>query len=314
MRYLTLIALFFIAFAACEVPPSNTNQQNTAQDSTETTQEINSNQKATSLEKVTSNCRKDANILEGNVRIDNSNNREVLILADESTTDAQLGASHRILEIYSSSDCAQLDRQVLPVNSSPDIPYYLSDLIYNQGNQLLGIRGAYEILCYDFNTQKLSAGLRPKFLNERFAEDAQSGRILHLETWERFLIGYAQDQGAFVYDLSNENQPKSILPTLEYSKTEGRYHSLFLLPSGTGDNRQILVPYFDYDKGVLQINPMLDKPRKLALQTSSDQRFLIASHDGGKTGVDLEQQKATSIPAEQQNQSPEEIFQWLKNQ
>ena len=52
----------------------------------------------------------------------------VTISSDSSTFDEKFGDSHRILSIYDTNNCQPTLQLTLPINRSPDFPYYLADI------------------------------------------------------------------------------------------------------------------------------------------------------------------------------------------
>lgn len=209
-------------------------------------------------------CDISGSILEGNSILLREIATQLVIKADSVTFDPDYGESHRILEIYNTEDCSLLERKVLPVNESPDFPYFIAEINYNHSSKMVAIRGVSDIYCYDVAARRLLPRMTPAYVSERFGEDAQSGTIQRLELWELFLVGCATDYGAFVFDLSEAEGPQSVLPFSEYyDPVQERYHSLFLLPSVRG-GVQALMPAYDREKGAFLLNPLFEAPIVLA--------------------------------------------------
>ena len=188
----------------------------------------------------------------------------VVIKADQETYDESLKTqSHRVLEIHHTESCERLQRFVLPVNVSPDFPYYLAKISYNNQSKLIAIRGFTDIFIYDMEKQKLLDPLIPEFKEERFGADAQSGRIMRIELWEDYLIGYAQDYGVFAFDFGNNGKPKVALPVSEWLDGDENYHSLFLLKA-QGGNHQAFMPTYNFEEDSFEINPIFDDPQSMA--------------------------------------------------
>ena len=198
-----------------------------------------------------------APIIENNLFEEQSMGLYILIKADSSTLDEQYGFSHRILEVYD-TNCTQLAREVLPVNTSPDFPYYLAQKTYNRESHLIAIRGFNAIYLYSLTDKKMYPKLIPAFKTDQGLTDAQSGMIEHIELWEDHLIGYARDFGGFVFDLRTQNEAKVVLPIAEYTNDNGKPHSLFVLPSTGG--YQFIMPDYNVEERALRINPMLSNP------------------------------------------------------
>ena len=109
-------------------------------------------------------------VLEGNQFWIREKSILVAVTADSTTFDADFGSSHRVLEVYNTESCELIQREVLPVNVSPDFPYFLAEITYNNESELVGIRGANTIYVYDVAQQQLLPELKPQYLSERLAE------------------------------------------------------------------------------------------------------------------------------------------------
>ena len=191
----------------------------------------------------------------------------ICITADSSTYDQQFGESHRVLEIYDTRTCELTNREVLPINSSPDFPYYIADIIFNKNSHLVAIKGFGNLYCYDTKGQKLLQPLVPEYGNKRMAQDAQSGQVKHLEVWENYLIGYALDLGGFVFDLTDVENPKALKPAAEHDLSDGNgeaYSSLFFLKSENENTYQIVAPFYDNENMKFHVNPLFENPKFVA--------------------------------------------------
>lgn len=241
----------------------------------------------------------------------------IVIRADSSTRDAELGDSHRLFELYDTKSCQLLQSQVLPVNVSPDYPYLLANILYNKNSQLVGIRGFNGLYVFDVASRKMLPKLSPRFATARPGADAQSGMIQHAEVWEHYLIGYAQDQGVFVYDFNNKAKPQPVLPLAEYEDPDnGTFHSLFLLPSG-GQAAQGIIPYYDRESGKFSLNTLFDKPLALSTnvpKSARNNKFLVlrAQADNKAYAIDLAARKSISLPADVQTQPTQAVLKWLR--
>ncbi len=313
--------LFILNLLSCGTEPApsgGTEQPANPADSTTQT-----NTEPTPSEPSRPTCKLVGSVLEGNMFWAGSDDRFVVISAEEETKDKDLGESHRILSVYDGT-CKQLFRQVLPVNFSADYPYYLTDITYNKVSKQVGIRGWYNFYLLDLATLKLSAPLMPKFLNERYAEDAQSGSIKRLELWENYIVGFAASKGPFVFDISNPAEPTPMLPAAEFTLVKGEnYNSLFLLKSTNGsDTYQALAPDYDYDKEELSLNVMYDSPKRFSTvinKSFRNNRYLILnekSDDGKGTNhaIDMKTRKAIDLPADIATKKDTDIIAWLKQQ
>ena len=264
MKFLSkfLAFLWLAGFAACTTDPApNNGITSPTSTGTDTTGQAATDATPTPAEPARPTCKLVGSVLEGNMFWAGADGRFVVISAEKETEDKELGESHRILTVYDGS-CKQLFREVLPVNFSADYPYYLSEITYNKVSKQVGIRGWYNFYVLDLATLKLSAPLTPKFLNERYAEDAQSGAIKRMELWENYLVGFAASKGPFVYDISDTAKPTPVLPLAEFPIVKGeQYNSLFLLKSSDASNGyQAMSPDYDYDKEVLSLNILFEKP------------------------------------------------------
>ena len=249
--------IFLFLFASCSGDHS---KQDTAENiKTIADTAVAENKQTPAYFNIETDCdfKQKAPIIENNLFEEQSMGLYILIKADSSTLDEQYGFSHRILEVYD-TNCTQLAREVLPINTSPDFPYYLAQKTYNRESHLIAIRGFNTIYLYSLTDKKMHPKLTPAFKTARGLTDAQSGMIEHIELWEDHLIGYARDFGGFVFDLRPQNGPKAVLPIAEYTNDNGNPHSLFLLPSTGG--YQFIIPDYDVEERALRINPMLSNP------------------------------------------------------
>lgn len=181
------------------------------------------------------------------------------ISADSTTEDIDFGESHRIFTAMNTADCKVILKETLPINRSPDFPWYINVNTYDSVNQVMCMQGIEFVYCYNALNKKLLPQMKPKFRTKRVALDAQSGTPAGLEIWDRYLVGYALDMGAYVFDLSNKGKPKAILPTAEfYSENDESYHSLFLLVDRKG-GVQALMPTLNEDHDGMIVNPLFEK-------------------------------------------------------
>ena len=257
-------------------------------------------------------------ILDENQVLSQQGNNLIIIKSDSTTFDSDLNInSHRILEIYNVEDCSLVDSQVLPVNYSADYPYYIARVSYNTNSKLIAIRGFNNFYIYDLKKGELLPEFKPEFVQERFGVDAQSGRILRIELWENYLIGYAQDYGAFAFNLTENTELQPALPYAEWFSTDETFHSLFLLSFEDG-GQQILLPEFDFDKGVFKINPLFEEPHDIKTESSSgpmDNRFVVfstKSDNGLSIAVDLKEKKLVDLPQNIAQGKNEAILNWVE--
>ncbi len=318
-----LIAIICLAaLASCTSEPTgSTTPPPTVTDSTN--QQVDNGIVATPAEPSRPTCKLVGSVLEGNMFWAGSEDRFVVISAEKETEDKDLGESHRILSVYDGT-CKQLFREVLPVNFSADYPYYLSDITYNKISKQVAIRGFNKFYVLDLTTLKLSAPLVPKFQNERYTEDAQSGSIKRMEIWEDYLVGYAASMGPFVYDLSDAAKPEPVMPLAEFTLVKGeQYSTLFLLKSTDENNGyQALAPDYDYENEAFSLNILFDKPMNfdpVINKTFKNNRFVLLKElQGGDKrmpyAIDMKTRKKIELPAEVAAKKDTEIITWLKKQ
>lgn len=225
---------------------------------------------------------------------------KLLITADSTTYDPRFGPSHRRLKVFRGANCELIFNDTLPVNFSPDFPYYFASVNYNNTVQLVAIRGFDHIYFYDLRRHQLLPPVRPAFAHEVLAEDAQTGLIKHTELWEHFLVGYAEDGGAFAFDLHNRPKPKPVLPFAEYHLEDEFYNSLFLLGSNA-EKRQAIMPEYNYRENRFEVHPLFEKPLLIdtsRAETSPDGRYITLprSDNGQNLTIDLKQRTLSQQP------------------
>ncbi len=323
-----MLLLALLCVISCDSEPSEsstTEPSETVATPSETTGEGTSDSTVPSVETpVRPDCELPGTVLEENQFWAKGENLIVAVLAAPETNDPDFGESHRILEVYDGSNCERVLREILPVNVSPDFPYYLSDITYNNLSRLIAIRGFDKIYIFNLESRKLSGPVVPKFLNERYPEDAQSGMIQRLEVWEDYLIGFAQSMGAFVFDMRNQQEPTAVLPSAEYEIVEGtEYNSLFLLPSSDEANgHQAILPNFDFETDEFSINPLFKKPIKMETRINRnvrDNRYLVLKEllDGTESrpiAIDMEKMKKYDLPDDVGSSKVSDIVKWMKSQ
>lgn len=262
-------------------------------------------------------CNIAGTILEDNSFWIKSEQTLVGISADSTTKDIDFGESHRVFTVMNSADCKVILKETLPINRSPDFPWYLNTNTYESINQVMCMQGIEFVYCYDAIQKKMLPQMKPKFLNKRVALDAQSGTPAGLEIWDRYLVGYALDLGASVFDLSNKDKPKVILPVAEvYSENDESYHSLFLLVDRKGEV-QALMPTLNEDQDGMIANLLFKETRMLNTvikDSEKNNRFVILTSKDAKrkTAIDLEKMTSVDLPAELLTKNAKAIMTWLK--
>ena len=312
---LTVICLLFV-LSACESYDSP--QQNTA--SGTDSPGLNAETPAAKTA-VKPHCDTSGQIMQGNEMWMNDERLLLRILATPATRDATLGDSHRFLEVLN-ENCQVLFSMELAVDQSPDFPYTFAKINYNKINGWVAIQGFSQFYLLHLPDLKLAGPLAPSFLNERYAEDAQSGRINKLEVWEKYLIGHAEDLGTFVFNLT-ESGPSPTLPLAEYSVDGGfEYHSLFMLPSASDPSySQLLTPTYNATTGSLEINPLLEKPTKLDGQLNPafrNNRYLVikAMDEAGNKypiAIDMLLQQRIPLPPDVAKMKDTDIIKWMRS-
>jgi len=319
MRYFPffLVCLFF----ACT--ESVTTNKTVEQDKNTSSTEINSvneqPKEASHISRITKQqqkCKIIGEVLEDNELWLKDQGKLVCIMADSSTYDPVLGMSHRIIEVFNTYTCELELKLTLPVNISADFPYFLADINYNNNSKIVAIKAAKTIYCLDLTTKTMLPILEPAFNTKREEADPSSGTIIRLELWEDFLVGYAQDKGAFVFDIGSTPTPKPILPFTEYRVGTDQFNSLFLLPSET-NKYQAILPNFDWDEEVFSINPIFNAPisiNKDIQKSALDNQFIVLREESQNKAllVDMKAMKNKALPAAFLEKTTKEILTWAK--
>jgi len=241
------------------------------------------------------------------------------IIADESTKSIDFGDSYRIFVAMDTRDCKTLLRETLPVNMSPDFPYYLNANTYEPINKVICTQGYEAVFCYDAVAKKLLPAMTPQFLTERSAEDAQSGMPAGLEIWRHFLIGNTLDFGAYVFDISEKSKPKAVMPVAEYESPEdASYISLFLLETKTGLH-QAFIPTLNEDQDGTEVKRLFKKPLQVNTtikKSARDNRFIVLKHKKGaaSSAIDMQEMKEVELPDDVAAKGAQDILAWLKKQ
>jgi hypothetical protein len=238
------------------------------------------------------------------------------ITADSTTFDPEYGESFRIAEVYDVKTCSLISRRVLPVNGSPDYPYYTAEISYHNTHQMVAIRGADSIFLFDAAARSWLPALKPGFITQRPETDSQSGDILRLEVWEDYIIGFCRDFGAFAFDLKERAKPWVVLPFAEFEASPTDYRSLFLIPSGV-DTFQAIIPGFEEESGVFGVKPLLDDPTPLKLDTyrrSMQNPYLVLRKSGSQPTavvIDFKKMQRINLPQDIAVQSDSEVLAWV---
>lgn len=314
-----LAGIFLLSFASCGGDSSSSRQEQTDGTPADTIS-LNEEGAPDGYERPqlrsSHDCQVGGDILEGNQFWIREQEILVVVKADSTTLDPDYGPSHRVVEVYDTKNCSRIERKVLPVDVSPDFPYFIAEITYNNSSQLVAIHGFNLIYIYDVENRSLLPQLQPQYRTERYGVDAQSGMIQRLEVWENYLVGYARDYGSFAFDLSARQNPKTVLPFAEYAVETQVFHSLFLLESQGG--YQAIMPSYDNETDKFSINPAFNSP--IALNTdvpksARNNRFLVLRQaNAEKTAVafDLRDRERVALPSNIATQQTSNILDWLK--
>ncbi len=243
----------------------------------------------------------------------------VCIVADNITRDQDFGDSYRILDIYDTRNCRQIKRKVLPINNSPDFPWYIFQNTYEEKNQVICTSGYEFTFCYDVENRELLPRMKPAFLLSRTALDAQSGMTLSMVIYDQYLFGYAQDLGFFAYDLTDKKKVENFLPVAEYHfKKQNQFHPLFLIPMGN-KKYQGVIPSINMDNGKIMLSPVWKKPLAfdpIVAKNVQNNRFQIfsdlESENKSKVAFDLQKQTLVDLPADIATQPVGKVLEYLK--
>ncbi|MEL6865359.1 MAG: hypothetical protein AAFP19_13115 [Bacteroidota bacterium] len=327
MKSIWTFSLFLLVFLSCDSGTNNSSATDTLNaDNAVNTSPSNSTNSDPSVAPETSPEATIEKILDcqpkGKMIADNqfwAKKQDVLvrIIADSTTTDIDLGDSYRILEAYDSKNCERIFRKTLPINSSPDFPYYIDERSYDEALGLVCCQSFDAVYCFDTKQGKLLAPLEPQFLRERESQDAQSGMPKGVKLYGQYLFGLSQDYGSFAFDCSNPNQPKALLPAAEYLIGDNDFHALYLLPKGQGQYEAI-VPGFDENEMTLVLKNLFDQAlavNPVIAKQVRNNRFIVmnTTDDSGAVAVDMEEEKRVTLPADVAKKSVQEILKWLKS-
>lgn len=308
-----LIALFLMVACTDTGTTSNTSTSGT-EDSTATAAEEPATPTLTPPD-----CQINTEVLDGNRVWVKSKDLLAVIKADEGEANEEMGPSHRTLEILDGRSCEQKFQTKLPENTSPDFPYYIAEIQYNNVSNIIGIQGFYKVIICDLEQNYKLTELKPAFFTEREYDDPQSGMVQRLEVWEDYLLGYTQDLGAFAFDLSDRNAPKAVLPFAEWQDPDNsRYHSMFLLPTEGGV--QAILPFYDAEEDNFMLYPLFDEPQQVSdqvTQSARNNQFLVLrKQDEARTplAIDLGARDLVALPANIAAKNTQDILKWMRAQ
>lgn len=333
LTFRLLLPLLFL-FSACDETSTPTNDEDRLPISNESSNNVdtstnlnasdtlNSNTVLTDVPPATHNCTITDKHLDKNIFWAQDQQLLFAIVANDETYDKDLGDSHRILEVYNTKNCERIFQQTLPVNRSPDFPYYLAPGTYESKNEIVAIQGFANPYFFDCGRKRLSQPLEPEYLSEREAVDAQSGMIKGLTVWGNYLLGHAVDFGPFAFDIRNTARPKPVPPVAEYpipKTAEFRY--LFLLEEANG-RYQAILPVSDFDAGgsvfeLQKLFPQAIKTDPKLPKNVRNNRYLVFRDQTDPTQekrvvVDMFGQRYIPLPENIALQKTTDILEWLK--
>lgn len=305
---LPLLLMTLLVFISCsqEGPSSTTGQTEQESD----TSDINSRTAESSLDLA---CEPDAEVLEENRLLIRELGLGVFIAADSTTYDEGLGQSHRLLIAMDLSNCEEVDRRLLPVNVSPDFPYYLADISYHRTRGVVAVKGLKTVLCYDLKSKTVFGPVGPEYKSKRELADAQSGNIQRLEIWEEYIIGYATDLGPFSFTIEADNSLKPYLPAVEFPD----FGALFLVPT-TDDRVQAIIPSMeDQPPYGFAIETLFEQPMELEgepLALPPYYALLGQTANGKHVVVNIRNKKRMELPDNLNQASVDQVKNWLEEQ
>lgn len=263
-------------------------------------------------------CKVAGNVLENNQKWVPDRDLLIAIVADESTEDPDFGESHRLIRVYDSDKCEIIFNEELPVNISPDYPYYLTS-VDSMDCHLIGILGSGLFYVYDMDNNTLSKPLTPQFKGQRYLDDAQSGRILQMKTLGRYVIGHAEDVGTFVYNLTIPKTPKQEQPTAEYMISEQDFASLFVLKASEG-NEYAILPSYNPEDFSFELNMLTEEAAPISeqiMKSAQDNRYIVLRKEGEQRqviAVDMKTKTRIELPTEMASKNAQEVLKWVRTQ
>lgn len=317
LSFFTVAVLFFMISACTET--SSTGSSTTETDPIETTDPTDTSETDTLPELAAPDCTIEGEVLDGNRVWMQSSDVLAVIKADASTAAEGYDPSHRVLQLVDGRSCETKFQTELPENVSPDYPYYIAEVQYNTLSNIIGIQGFYKVLICDMEQDYKVSELEPEYFVEREYDDPQSGMVQRIEVWEDYLLGYAQDCGAFAFDLSDSGDPQAVIPFAEWQDSEiGRYHSLFLLPTEGGV--QGILPYYDAEEDAFMLYPLFDKPMEVSQnvqRSARNNQFLVLRQTNEArtpVAINLGTRELMDLPADIASQGTQEILAWMREQ
>lgn len=308
-----LVALVLSLFTAC----TETSPSSGSSNSEETTTTTEAEETPAAPELAAPDCAVEGEVLDGNRVWLQTPDVLAVIKANAATAEEGYGPSHRILQILDGRSCETKFQTELPENVSPDYPYYIAEVQYNTLSSIIGIQGFYKALICDISQNYKVSELEPEYFSEREYDDPQTGMVQRLEVWEDYLLGYAQDCGAFAFDLSDRANPKAVIPFAEWRNPDaGDYHSLFLLPTEGGV--QGIIPAYDAEQEAFMLYPLFDQPVQVSDQvqrSARNNKFLVLRQTNAERtplAINLSTRELVSLPADVASKATQDIIAWMR--
>ncbi len=304
--FFCLIFGYCIFGPACEEPAANSDTQHPPMDKSTESKPHQIPPKAVNTCTTTSKKRDDNELFLPQEKL------WLVVVADSSTADSDLGDSYRIVEAYQTDDCKLLHRFTMPVNRSPDFTYYISKKSYNTTSRVLCLPGYEYVFCYHMEAAKMMPRLVPQYLEEREYADAQSGMPGEMEAIGNVVFGYAVDLGAYAFDVSDKQNPRALLPLAESGQDET---SLFAIGNSDGTFQAVLA-YYDNNERHLVLKQLFDTPRTIIPRVgkkAANNRFIVLREKGaGHIAIDLQKREMVDLPEDVSSKSVQDILKWIR--
>ncbi len=333
LQRLLYCLLFFLIYTACDDTGNASVSESSGVSTTETSTNANNTPAANDNSNTTSTAapasrpvreKHDCELI-GKALEDGSfwiAEKEVLLVVVADTAemyDNDYPESYRSFQVYNTITCDLIGNHVMPVNKSPDYPYYLYPETYDEVNQVVCAQGTDFVYCYDLQRNEMLMPMIPEYRSKRRATDASSGLPQGLTIWDRYLFGYATDFGTYGFDLTDKRQVKPLVPLAEYLDREtGIMNQLFVIDRGSGQY-QAVYSNFDYDAGedAISLTPLFEKPLPISIRIPASARnnnLLVFKYRDGSSaiGVDMDKGERVDLPADVAGKSVGDIIAWMK--
>lgn len=265
------------------------------------------------------NCEVAGKVLEDNELWLRDQSLLFCIVADSTTFDKDFGESHRKFQVYNTTNCSLILDELLPVNNSPDFPYYIEKNLHQESPSLVCVQGFDFTFCYDIENKQLLPRMQPTYLTQRTATDAQSGLPMGLEKVGNYLFGYSLEYGAFAFDLSKPAEPKPLLPAAEFTdQTTQSINSLFFIPKGMLEHRGI-IPTLNEDENGIELVDVFKRGVQVTTGVAKNvrnNRYIIVesltSSMGERVVIDMKKKEKADVPRDIAVQQVSKVLDWIK--